>query len=37
MKDIFYDAFSLSDMNEDKPIIDKLVNIIEKIKDKVLN
>ena len=33
----FFDALSLPEMNEDKPIIEKLVTIVDKIKDEDLD
>ena len=37
IKDIFLDAFNLLATNEDKPIIEKLVNIVDKISDENLD
>jgi hypothetical protein len=37
IKDIFYDCFSLPDMNKDKPIIEQHVNIVDKTKHEDLD
>ena len=37
IKDIFLDAFSLPTPNDEKPILEKLVNIVEKISDEDLD
>ena len=37
IKEIFLDAFSLQELSEEKPIIEKLVNIVDRIKDEYLD
>ena len=37
IEDIFFDFFSLPKLNENKPIIEKLVTIVKKIKDEDLD
>ena len=37
IKDIFYDSFTLPEIDEDKPIIEKLLTIVVRINDEDLD